>query len=340
MTPIAPHISAFLQQRLAVDRRASPHTRDAYSYAFQLLFAFASERLGCQPSALCLEQLDAPLVLDFLQHLQVTRQNKPATCNARLAAIKSFMRFVEYRVPATLEQIRAVLAIPVQRTDRKLVRHLTNDDVHAVLDAPDPTTRLGIRDRAMLHVATTGGLRSSELVGLRVDDLGFEGRYVHLRIRGKGRKERALTLWKAVADSLRAWLAVRGKASAPEVFLNARGAPLTRSGLTWVLAKHVAAAASRAPLTAARVSPHVLRHTCAINVLRATGDLRKVALWLGHEHTQTSEIYLQADPTHKLEVLAMMKPPKLRAGKFRPTDSLMAALEVARIMRSPSPPTL
>lgn len=333
MIPIAPHITAFLKQRLDVDRRASPHTCDAYAYAFQLLFDFAARRLGRPPVDLCLEHLDAPLILDFLQHLQTERCSSPATRNARLAAIKSFMRFLQYRLPAAMEQFQRVLAIPTQRIDHRILLHLTGVECGAILDAPNPTTRLGVRDRAMLHVALTAGLRVSELVSLKLDEVQFEGRYVHLHIHGKGRKERALTLWKVVADSIRAWLAIRGEACATEVFLNARGQPMTRSGFECVLRKHRAAAAKQcSSLKEKHVSPHILRHTCALNLLRVTGDIRKVALWLGHASTQTTEVYLQADPTQKLDTLAAMTPPKLRPGKFRPPDRLIASLTRSRIM--------
>jgi len=338
MTPIAPHITAFLQKRLAVDQRASPHTCDTYAYAFQLLFEFMSQKLGVAPADLQLEQLDPPLVLQFLEHLQKERGNSPRTRNARLAAIRSFMRFVEHRVPSALDQVRRIRAIPVQKTHMRLVRHLTVEEYRALLDAPDPTTRLGIRDRAMLHLALTGGLRVSELVGLRLDEVEFSGRYVEVRVRGKGRRERVLTLWKSVGDSIRAWLAVRGKAPAPELFLNAWNKPMTRSGFECVLAKNVTAAAAQCPsLRDRRVSPHVLRHTCALNTLQATRDLRKVSLWLGHASTQTTNIYLQADPTEKLEALAAMKPPAPRPGKFRPPDRLIASLRAPKIMQTTGP---
>jgi site-specific recombinase XerD len=338
MTPIAPHITAFLQKRLAVDLRASPHTSDAYAYAFQLLFEFMSRKLGVAPADLQLEQLDPPLVLEFLEHLQKERGNSPRTRNARLAAIRSFMRFIEHRLPSALDQVRRIRAIPAQKTDTRLVRHLTVEEHRALVDAPDPTTRLGIRDRAMLHLALAGGLRVSELVGLRVDEVEFNGRYIDMRVRGKGRRERALTLWKSVGDAIRAWLAVRGEAPAPELFLNAWGKPMTRSGFERVLDKHVAAAAARCPaLRNKRVSPHVLRHTCALNMLQATRDLRKVSLWLGHASTQTTDIYLQSDPTEKLEALAAMKQPALRPGKFRPPDRLIASLRAPKIMQTTGP---
>jgi site-specific recombinase XerD len=327
MTPLAPHITAFLRQRLPVERAASPHTCDSYAYAFRLLFAFASRTLGVPPSALHLEHLDAQLVLAVLADLQASRSNSPRTRNARLTAIKSFMHFVEYRVPDAIEQIRRVLAIPNQKTDLRLIDHLDAAQCQAILDAPDPATRAGVRDRTMLHVCVTAGLRVSELVGLRVDDVTFTARYVDLHVRGKGRKERILTLWKSVADSLRAWLAVRGGAPVPELFLNARGKQMTRAGFEYVLRKHVADARTRCPaLRGKRISPHVLRHTCALNVLQATGDIRQVALWLGHESIQTTEDYLRVDVTQRISVLAAVTPPQLRPGKFRPPDALIASL--------------
>ncbi len=256
MTPIAPHITAFLRERITCE-----NTRVAYAYAFQLLFAFASRRLGVTPSEIQIEHIDASLVLAFLDHIQRERGNGARSRNTRLAAVRSFMHFIEYRVPAALDQIQRVLAIPLQRTDTRLVKHLSATESRAVLDAPDPASRLGIRDRAMLYLALTGGLRVSELVGLRLDNVRFDGRYVEICVLGKGRKERALLLWKEVGDAIRAWLAIRGTASCPELFLAATAHPMSRSGFEYVLRKHVAAAAVACPSLAGRsVSPHTLRH--------------------------------------------------------------------------------
>jgi integrase/recombinase XerD len=329
MTPAAPHITAWFRERLPVERRVSPHTCDAYAYAFQLLLTFAAGRIGVAPSDLALEHLDAPLILAFLEHLQRDRRNGARSRNARLVAIKSFMRFMEYRTPAALDQIRRVLAIPSQRVDARPVRHLLPEEVQALLDAPDPTKRIGIRDRALLYVAVTGGLRVSELVGERESEVTFRGNYMDLRVHGKGRKERALTLWKAVGDSVRAWLAVRGAANSPELFVSARGVALTRSGAAWILRKHVRAASVKCPSLAEKsVSPHVLRHTCAMTTLQATRDIRKVALWLGHASIQTTEVYLSADPSEKIETLEAVVPPSLRKGTFSPPDKLIASLRV------------
>lgn len=327
MTAIAPHITAFLHRRLATERAASPHTRDTYAYAFQLFFDFASRKLEVRPSALQLEQLDAPLVLEFLEDLEKTRGNGARTRNARLTAIKSFLRFVEHRVPSALGQIRQVLSIPLKKTDMCLVNHLSAEQCKAILDAPDPAKRLGIRDRAMIHLGFTAGLRVSELVGLRLEDVSFQPRYVDLHVRGKGRKDRVLTLWKEVSASVRAWIEVRGEAHVPELFLNARGNRMTRAGFEYVLEKHAAAGSHICPsLRGKRVSPHVLRHSCALNILQATGDIRKVALWLGHESIQTTEDYLRADVTQRIGVLKGVTPPQLRPGKFRPPDKLIASL--------------
>jgi site-specific recombinase XerD len=325
MTPIAPDIEAFLREHLARQRNASQHTCDSYAYSFQLLFEFAAKALKVSPSELTLEQLDATLIGAFLEYLEQTRQNSPDTRNVRLAAIRSFFRFLEYRHPAALERIRRVLAIPFKKTDTRLVSYLMQKEFQALLDAPDPATREGIRDRAMLHVAVCAGLRVSELTGLQMDDVALPS--MSIRVRGKGRRERAIPLWKVTATALRAWLAIRGKPAVPEVFVNARGETMTRWGFAYVLKRHVETARRDCPsLSSKQVSPHVLRHTCAMIVLQATQDIRKVSLWLGHANLATTEIYTRADPTEKLEAINTTVPPHLRKGVFRPPDKLIASL--------------
>ena len=326
MTPIAPHITAFFELRLPLERRVSEDTRDSYAYAFKLFLTYASARLKVAPSQLAVEQIDAPLVAAFLHDLETTRGNGPSSRNVRLAAIKSFMHFLEYRVPSALEPIRRILAIPFKKTESRLVRHLSVEEMQAILDAPAPTTWAGIRDRALLHLCYAGGLRVSELIGLCLDDLTLQP-HASVLVRGKGRRERCLPLWKTTTTALRAWLAVRGTARVPELFVNARGASFTRSGIEYILRKHVQTARQRCPsLATKRVFPHLLRHTCALTVLQATKDLRKVSLWLGHAHMQTTEMYTRADPSVKLEALESMMPPKLRSGRFKATDSLIASL--------------
>lgn len=333
MIPVAPHITAFLRQRLPIERGASDNTSESYAYAFRLLFEYAAATLKVSPSALQFEQIDAPLVLGFLNYLETVRGNGASSRNTRLAAIKSFMHFMEYRTPSALEQITRILAIPAKRTDTRLVRHLTVDEMQAILDAPDPTLCDGIRERAMIHLCFAAGLRVSELIGLRLNDLQLQP-HPSVLVHGKGRKQRCLPLWKETATALRAWLAVRNTVSTPELFLNARGEQMTRSGFEYILHKHVRAAAVRCPsLSTKRISPHVLRHTCALTMLQATKDLRKVSLWLGHAHMQTTEIYTRADPSVKLEALEGIIAPKLRSGRFKATDELIASLKSSSLMR-------
>jgi site-specific recombinase XerD len=326
MTSLAPHLAAFLREHLLRDRACSQNTCDTYSYTFQLLLCFAAQRCGTSPSALALEQLDATLILAFLEHLESERRNSATTRNARLAAIKSLARFIEYRVPSAVEQIGRILAIPFKKTEHALVDYLTRTELQALLDAPDPTTRMGIRDRAMLHLGFAGGLRVSELIGLRLDDVAMQPT-ASMHVRGKGRRERVLPLWKDTAKAVRTWLAVRGQATAPELFLNARGESLTRAGFEYIVTRHVETAAASSPsLSAKKVSPHVLRHTCAMHTLQATRDVRKVALWLGHASLRSTEMYLRADPTEKLAALEASGAPTLRPGRFRAPDKLLAML--------------
>jgi site-specific recombinase XerD len=333
MTALAPHVSAFFQERLTLERQASINTCDSYAYAFKLLLNYASQRLKVAPSRLELEQIDARLVAGFLNDLEASRSNAASSRNVRLAAIKSFMHFVEYRVPAALEQIQGVLAIPMKKTDTRLVRHLTTEEIQAILDAPRPIDWAGIRDRAMLHLCFAAGLRVSELTGLRLADLSLQP-HASILVRGKGRRERSLPLWKQTVGALRAWLAVRGTLAVPELFVNARREPMTRAGFEYILDKHAHTATKRCPsLATKRVSPHVLRHSCALTVLEATKDLRKVSLWLGHANMQTTEMYTRADPSIKLEALDAVTPPKLRSGRFRASDKLIASLTTPSFMR-------
>lgn len=326
MTSLAPHMESFLREHLVRHRGASQHTCDSYAYSFQSLFQFASQKLKVAPSALMLEQLDATLISTFLEHLETTRGNSAETRTIRLAAFRSFFRFLQHREPAAVEQVRRVLAIPFKKTDTRLVPHLVQEEMQALLDSPDPSTRAGIRDRALLHLAVCGGLRVSELTGLRIDDIAPQS--ASIRVRGKGRRERALPLWKTTAAALRAWLAVRGSVASPEVFVNARGGPFSRWGVAYVLRRHAEAAGRKCSgLNGKQVSPHVLRHTCGMIVLQATQDIRKVSLWLGHSSLTTTEVYVRADPTEKLEAIEAVVPPSLRKGRFRPPDKLLALLK-------------
>lgn len=338
MTALAPQVTEFFNERLTRERRASVHTCDSYAYAFKLLLEYASKQLKTAPSRMEFEQLDAPLVIAFLDHLETARSNGVSSRNVRLAAIKSFMHFMEYRVPPALQQIQRILAIPMKRADTRLVRHLSSQEIQALLDAPTPTDRTGIRDRAMLHLCYAAGLRVSELVGMRLNDLTLQPQ-PSILVHGKGRKERCLPLWKQTTAALRAWLAVRGTVAVPELFVNARGEPMSRAGFEYILEKHTSVARERCPsLAAKRVTPHVLRHTCALTILEATKDIRKVSLWLGHAHVQTTEMYTRADPSIKLEALEATTAPHLRSGRFRATDKLIASLTAGSVMRREVPP--
>lgn len=333
MTALAPHVSAFFQERLILERQVSFNTCESYAYAFKLLLGYASKRLKVSPSRLELEQIDARLVTGFLNDLEASRSNAVSSRNVRLAAIKSFMHFVEYRVPSALEQILGVLAIPMKKTETRLVRHLTTEEIQALLDAPTPCDWAGIRDRAMLHLCFAAALRVSELTGLRLEELSLQPD-ASIRVRGKGRRERSLPLWKPTVEALRAWLACRGSLMVPELFVNARRQPMTRAGFEYILEKHAKTASkSCSTLAEKRISPHVLRHSCALAMLEATKDLRKVSLWLGHANMQTTEVYVRVDPSIKLEALEAVTPPKLRSGRFRATDELIASLTTPSFMR-------
>ena len=326
MTLLAPLITGFLRDYMPRQRGYSPHSCETYAHSFRLLFAYAAKRTRTKPSQLHIEQLDAALILDFLGHIERERGNGATTRNVRLAAIKTFMRYVEHRVPSALEQIGQIYAIPTKRHDQTLIRHLTMEEVRAILNAPNLTTRLGLRDRAMMHLCFAAGLRVSELVGAMTTNLSLQ-RTPSLLVQGKGRKERCLPLWKETAADLRAWLTVRGNVRVPELFVNAEGAPMTRSGFEYVLDKHARAAAERCPSLRGRpVSPHQLRHSCAVVMLQATHDIRKVALRLGHADIRTTEVYLRMDASEKLEAVEAVIPPELRRGRFKAPDALIASL--------------
>lgn len=331
MTALAPHLGAWLLEHLPRDRGASRHTISSYAYGFQLLVGFAARRLGVRPSDLEIEQLDAELILDFLDHIEADRENTPRTRNTRLAAIRSFFRFLEYRAPACLDIAMQVQAIPAKRIEQPLVDYLSRGELQAVLDAPDRQSRSGLRDRAMLHLAYACGLRVSELICLRLGDIG-QPAVDTIHVLGKGRRERILPLWKETRIVLKDWLRVRPNVDETAVFLNARGQAISRHGFASRLAAHVKTAHASAPsLACKKVTPHVLRHTCAVHTLEATGDIRRVALWLGHSSVTSTEIYLRIDPTEKLDILDAGSAPQITKGTFTGvTDRLLETLQAAK----------
>ena len=327
MTPLAPILEAFFTERLIGQRQASPHTIAAYRDSFRLLLCFLRDRTGKPPCKLGLEDLDAAAIGAFLAHLEDVRHNSVATRNARLAAVHSLFRFAALRHPEHAGLIARVLAIPPKRTDRALVSFLTEPEIDALLSSPDRSRWIGRRDYALLAVTMQTGLRVSELVGLRCGDVSL-GTGPHLRCQGKGRKERATPLTADTTAILRAWMHERQGAIDDALFPTSLGRRLTPDAVERRLAKYLAVAQQSCPsLRGKRLSPHVLRHTCAVCLLRAGVDISLIALWLGHETIRTTQIYLHADLALKERALARTAPRHLKPGRYRPTDTLLAFLE-------------
>lgn len=328
---LAPYIRDFLEERVEREQALSVHTRASYADTLRLLLLFVSDRAGRSPSELLLEDVHAERVLQFLEHLEGKRKNGSLTRNARLSGIRAFMRFVEFRVPAALELVRRVRAIPFKTARSRLVCFLTSAEWQAMVNAAAPTTTIGTRNRALLLLAVTSGLRASELVRLTIDDISLPAQ-PSVHVIGKGRRERVLPLWSEATKSLVAWLRVRPATSARELFVSTRGRPITRAALAAIVHEHARRAAHACPsIGAKRISPHVLRHTCAMIVLQATGDIRKVALWLGHAVLKSTDPYVRADPTEKLEMLAHAMPLSLRRGRFRVPDDVLSFLKTKAI---------
>ena len=330
MTDLATHLSAFLHTHLPSERRMSQHTVAGYTDCFRLLVVYVSERIDIRPCNLKIEHFTVPVLLDFLDFLEQHRDNSVATRNVRLAAIKSFFRYVEHRVPSCLELALQVRAIPGKKADKPLIDWLEPAEMQAIVDAPDTSTVTGLRDRAMLHLCYAAGLRVSELTELRIDSFSSP-RLESVRIMGKGRRARDLPLWKETTAVLRDWLNVRPPVNNQYLFLSAKGQGLSTDGFAYILNKHVATATRSVPsLHGKRITPHVIRHGTAMAILKATRDIRKVSIWLGHADIKTTEAYLRASPADKLEILQETTPPTIRAGKFpKAKDELMTLLGCA-----------
>lgn len=329
MTDLAPHLTTFLQAYLLNERRFSTNTVQSYTDCFRLLVIYAAEQTSTRPCALKIEQLTVALLVAFLERLERDRNNSVSTRNIRLAAIKSFFRYLEYRVPSCLDLALRVRSIPQKRTDRPLVDWLDGTEMQAILDAPDTRTASGLRDRAMLHLCYAAGLRVSELTMLKLDSLSRPALDT-VHVLGKGRRDRKLPLWKETRKILEEWLDVRPSVKSHHLFLNARGRAMSTDGFTYILQRHVATATEAAPsLMDKRVTPHVIRHSTAMTILHATGDIRKVSLWLGHADLKTTEAYVRASPNEKLKILASNTPPSIRPGKFDGArDELMKVLGI------------
>lgn len=327
MSALAPSLQAFFTDRLIGQRAASPNTIGAYKTALRLLLAFASKRTGKPPACLDIADLDAPLIAAFLDHLEADRHNSAATRNNRLAAIHSLFAYLALHHPEHAASTQRVLAIPAKRTQRNLVTYLTDPEVDALLAACDQTLWTGRRDHAMFALTVQAGLRISELAGLTSQDVTLTaGANVHTV--GKGRKERRTPLVSDTRAVLKSWLKERKGDPTDPLFPTVTGAHMTRDAIEHRLAQHIAdAAASCLSLRAKRVTMHTLRHTAAMRLLLAGNDIIVIALWLGHEQIETTNIYLHADMTHKQRAIDKTKPLAAKPGRYRPPDPLLAFLE-------------
>jgi site-specific recombinase XerD len=320
-------LQAFFTDRLQRQRQASQHTVLAYRNTFRMLLRFASARLGRTPSRLTVADLDAAFLGDFLDHLERERKNSARSRNARLAALHAFFRYVALTEPAHALHCQRVLAIPSKRFERGVVEFLDDQQIEALLGTPSPITWLGRRDRALLLVAIQTGLRVSELIGLERQHV-LLGTGAHVRCLGKGRKLRCTPLRREVIAVLDAWLPELPLAPHTPVFPSSRGGAISPDAVERLVTKHSAAAKAHCPsLADKRVTPHTLRHTAAMQLLQRGVDRSVIALWLGHESIETTQIYLHADLALKEKALAHTSPSGLAPGRFRPADQLLNFLE-------------
>jgi site-specific recombinase XerD len=326
MSALAPTLEAFFTERLINQRHASPNTVAAYRDAWRLLLRYAQDRTGRQPCQLDLADLDASFVAGFLDHLEAERSNSVRTRNARLAAIRSFFSYAALCHPEHAGLIARVLAIPTKRAEHTELAYLDQPEVQALLAAPDRDTWTGRRDHALMDVAVDTGLRVSELTGLRNSNVEL-GTGAHVYCTGKGRKHRCTPLRKETAAVLSVWMRERGGGPDDPVFPTRRGTGIGRGAVERLVAKHAASAArSCSSLSTKHITPHVLRHTCAMSLLAQGVDTAVIALWLGHERVETTQIYVHADMSIKERALARTAPPNTTPGRYRPVDSLLAFL--------------
>lgn len=327
MSLLAPTLQAFFSERLITQRNTSPQTIAAYRDTFRLLLAFAHDQTGKQPFQLDIDDLDAPLIGAFLNHLEKDRGNSPRTRNARLGAIHSLYRYTALNHPEHAHTIARVMAIPTKRHERNTVCYLDLGEIKALLKAPDRASWLGRRDHALIVLMVQTGVRVSELVGLRVCDVHL-GIGSHIRVLGKGRKKRSTTLTAETVAILRDWLKERQGEPDDPLFPTRQGRPLSRHTVALLVSKHAATAAAGCPsLNTKRVTPHTLRHTNAMLLRAQDVDIATIALWLGHESTQTTHIYEHADPALKEKAIARTAPLGAKPGRYRPSDALLAFLD-------------
>ena len=324
---LATLIEGFFTKRLMAQRRASPHTIASYRDTFRLLLGFAEKRLGRAPSKLALESLSAPFVSSFLDDLESNRANGARSRNIRLAAIRSFFRYAALEAPEHSALIQRVLSIPRKRHTRALIDFLVRPEIEAMLSSPNRQTWIGQRDHAFLLVAVQTGLRLSELTGLHQQDVSL-GTGAHVRCLGKGRKERATPITKPTARVVAAWIERHGRDASNFLFPSARGGRLSADAGQTLVTRHITAARKLCPsLAKKRVTPHVLRHTAAMELLQAGVDRALIAIWLGHESVETTQIYLDANLALKEEILAKTRPLKTPPGRYHPSDRLLSFLK-------------
>jgi site-specific recombinase XerD len=322
---VAPLLERFFTQRLMQQRQASPHTISSYRDTFRHFLKFAQPRLHKPPARLTFEDIDAPLIVAFLDDVE-RHGLSIRSRNLRLTAFHSFFRYAAFELPTHAAQIQRVLAIPSKRFTRTLVQFLTRAEVDALLAAPDQRTWFGRRDHAFLLVAVQTGLRVSEMTGLARKDVAL-GTGAHVRVIGKGRKERCTPLARPTRDVLKAWLGEPCRGTGDVLFPSAKGGRLTIHGVQYLLNKHRQTASRRCPsLRDKRVTVHRLRHTAAMDLLQAGVDRSVIALWLGHESVETTQIYLEATLAMKEQALAKTSPPQSRAATYRPGDQLLGFL--------------
>jgi site-specific recombinase XerD len=321
-------LQGFFVDRLGRQRHASAHTIAAYRDTFRLLLRFAVGHLHQPPSRLSIEDISVSFVAAFLDHLERERGNSARTRNARLAAIHSFFHYVALMEPAHALLCQRVLAIPNKRFERGPVEFLAPDEIDALLAAPHTSTWIGRRDRALLLVAIQTGLRVAELISLRREEV-ILGNGAHVRCQGKGRKARHTPLRRDVARVLDAWLREQPPADLPmPVFPSSRGGPLSRDAVERVIDRHLETARKTcASLKGKNITPHTLRHTAAMELLRCGVDRSVIALWLGHESMETTQIYLHADMRMKEQALARTTNSRAVPARYRPKDDLLAFLE-------------
>jgi integrase/recombinase XerD len=323
---IAPHVQAFFAEHLGHHKRVSPQTIASYRDTFRLLLTFVKAATGKEPSALHIHDLDAPVVLHFLDYLEHQRGNAIRSRNMRLAAIRSFARFLALRDPESLAITTRVLALPGKRADKKLIGYLTRPEVEALLAAPDRSCWGGRRDYALLLTLYNSGARVSEVTTLQREQVCF-GPPTFLQLKGKGRKERTVPLWPQTSQVLQAWFDELGKRGDPIAFPSARGRSLSREGVDYLLQKAVQKAAIACPsLSMKSITPHVMRHTTALHLLQAGVDIAVIALWLGHESIETTNVYRELDLAHKEQALQKLTPVEGEVARFTADDPLLAFL--------------